>query len=293
MIDRRLIIAQREGFHFSWMNSAFRDYYREVVVISDAAYPAREDDVLLVNAFLGDFRHLKCCQKFGILYPGFGFHPYKRPEQFQEMKVLFSEYDAIFCNDGPVWEAVKRDGTCRHFHLVPFCANSHDFKKTRKRDKFRRIIQVAARYEYKGRHVSKQAMEMMPYEWELIPEEDGEWYVPYESLPALYQGADGFIHPNMIGSPPGCYIDGKYSASTCEAGLSGCIIFWHDAMNLGNDMETVFEISLDPKEISEKVQDVVSSIDLDRHSDKTAEEFREKHGIEVVVAAHMRVMSEF
>ena len=37
-----------------------------------------------------------------------------------------------------------------------------------------------------------------------------------------------------------------------EAGMSGCIIFWHDAMNLGNRFETVFEISIDPVEISQK-----------------------------------------
>jgi hypothetical protein len=176
---------------------------------------------------------------------------------------------------------------------VPFCANTRDFRKTRKRDKFRRLIQVAARYEYKGRHIARQAMERLPYEWGLYPAEDGEPYIPYATLPPIYQQADGFLHPNMIGQPPGYYVDGKYSASTCEAALSGCIIFWHDAMGLGNDLETVFEVSLDPKEIADKIQQVVGSIDLERHSSRTEEEFRDRFSIERAVSEKMKVIGDF
>jgi hypothetical protein len=170
------------------------------------------------------------------------------------------------------------------------------FKKTRKRDKFKRIIQVASPsfWQYKGRHIAEAAMKLMPYEWELIP----GWahlggYVPFEDLPAIYQNADGFLNPNMIGDPPGYYIDCTYTGTTIEAGLSGCIIFWHDCMELGNRFETVFEISLDPVEIAQKVQDVVNSIDLDKHSTRTAEEFHEKCNIENAVKQKVEIMKKF
>jgi len=293
MIDRRLVIAQRSGFHFSWLNEEFKKHFREVIVTNDVSFPACREDVLFVNAHLGGFQNIGCGLKFGVLYPGFCFHPWKRPEQFDELKSIFSRYDGVFCHEGPVWESAKRDGTCPNFHLVPFCANTNGFKKTRKRDKFRRIIQVASPYEHKGRDISEAAMRLMPYEWELIPHKDQGFYVDYSILSDIYQNADGFLHPGRVGPAPGHFCDGKYTVSLIEAALSGCIIFWHDAMELGNSMKTVFEVSLDPKEIAEKIQEVVNGIDLETHSTKTAEEFREKHGVENTVKKMVDVISRF
>jgi hypothetical protein len=291
MQNRRLIIGQIENFHFSWMNDEFRKYFREVIVTSTPYCPAREDDVLMVNACMGSFQDFPCKRKFGILLPGFSFHPFKRPEQFSEMKPMFVKYDAIFCDEAPVGAAVKRDGTCKNFHYVPISANSYDFKKTRKRDKFRKIIQVASHGPEKGRDVSKQAMMLMPYKWELIPGDTEDYFQRSQAqMIATYQEADGFLHPGKVGPAPGYFVDGKYTVSLIEAGLSGCIIFWHDAMGHGNSMETVFEVSLNPREIAARVQEVVGSIDLDAHSTKTAEEFRNKYSVENTVKKMMDIM---
>jgi hypothetical protein len=115
----------------------------------------------------------------------------------------------------------------------------------------------------------------------------------WSSLKDIYQNADGFLHPGMIGEGPHRQVDPKYCTSVREAGLSGCIIFWHDAMGLGNDFETVFEVSLEPKEIAETIQDVVSSIDLDKHSTATAEEFYEKCNATNAVKAKVEIIKEF
>jgi hypothetical protein len=294
MQNRRLIIGQIENFHFTCMNDEFRKYFREVVVTSNPWHPAVDDDVLLVNACLGSFFNVTCKRKFGILLPGFGFHPYKRPEQVVEMKWVFEKYDAVFCDEAPVGEAIKREGTCKNFHYVPISVNSNVFKKTRKRDKFRKIIQVASHGAEKGRDVSREAMKLMPYKWELIPGDTESYFLrTLEQMVASYQEADGFLHPGKIGPAPGYFVDGKYTVSLIEAAMSGCIIFWHDAMNHGNSMETVFEVSLNPQEIAARVQEVVGTIDLDQHSTKTAEEFRNKYGIENTVKKMMDVIEPF
>ena len=294
MIDKRLIIGQIENFHFSWMNGEFGKYFKEVVVTSNPWFPARKDDVLLANAALGSFQRMECRLKFGIMLPGFGFHPFKNPEQFEALKPTFARYDAVFCDEAPVWEAARRDGTCRNFHKVPICANSRDFRKTRKRSEFRRVLQVASHGSEKGRDVARKAMALMPYEWEQVPAEGREYFsVPQSEMPGVFQRADGFLHPGRVGDPPGYWTDAKYTVSLIEAGMSGCVVFWHDAMGVGNSMETVFEVSLDPAEIAERVKEVAGSIDLDAHSERTSREFTAKHSIENTVKAKMEVMSGF
>lgn len=294
MINKRLIIGQIENFHFSWMNEEFKKYFKEVIVTSNPWLPVMEDDVLLVNACLGSFHDMKCKHKFGILLPGFGFHPYMHPEQFDAMKHMYPKYDAIFCDEAPVGAAVARDGTCKNFHIVPICCNSHVYKKTRVRDKFKRIIQVASCGHEKGRDISRAAMQLMPYEWELYPKETQLYgSIPIGHMVDIFQNADGFLHPSKIGPPPGYWTDAKYTVSLIEAGMSGCIIFWHDIMKHGNSMETVFEVSLNPLEIAERIQEVVGSIDLEKHSQKTSEEFRNKHSIENTVKKKMDIMMQF
>ena len=132
---------------------------------------------------------------------------------------------------------------------------------------------------------------MVAHSYELVPANGEEYFQrTNEQMIDLYQNADGFLHPGTIGPPPGYWCDGKYTVSLIEAGLSGCIIFWHDAMSVGNSMKTVFEVSLNPVEIAERIKDVVGSIDLDKHSTETSEEFRLKYGIENTVSEMMRVI---
>jgi len=195
VVEKRLVIGQREEFHFTWLNEEMGKHFRDLTVTNDPNFSFSPDDVLFVNAHLGMFRGAKCRHKFGVLYPGFGFHPWKRPEQFEELKPLFADYQVVFCNPGPVWESVKRDGTQKNFRLVPFCANTNGFRKTRVRTEFRKIIQVAGHWEHKGRDIAEAAMMLMPYEWELVPPKDVPFYIGYKALPPIYQAADGFLHP--------------------------------------------------------------------------------------------------
>jgi glycosyltransferase involved in cell wall biosynthesis len=146
----------------------------------------------------------------------------------------------------------------------------------------------------KGRDIAARAMRLMPYEWELYPQ-DNQLYgsIPHSRMIEIIQDADGFLHPSKIGEAPSCWVDAKYTVSLIEAGMSGCIIFWHDVMKHGNSMETVFEISQNPIEIAARIQEVVGSIDLEKHSQRTAEEFRNKHSIENTVKKKMDVITRF
>ena len=285
MIERRLVLAEpNREFHFSqWDIPEFKKYFSNVLVHYYAEDPnftqIKEDDILFVFLHLGIYQSVKCFARFAMLYPGFGFHPLHNLPQRALVAGYITQYNAVFVNDGPVWESYT--GTPNVF-CAPYGLASEMFKKTRIRTKFKRIIQVANNFawQYKGRHIAEEAMRLMPYEWELIPDKNNLiGAIPFSELPDVYQNADGFLNPNMIGPPPGYWIDCTYTGTTLEAGLSGCIIFWHDCMGLGNRFETVFEISLNPVEIATKVQDIVNSIDLEKHSLLTAQEFYEKCNI--------------
>jgi hypothetical protein len=280
------------GFHFSqWEVSEFSKYFRKVSQTS-RDHKIRPSDVLMVyNArqieALADMK----CVKFGMLYPGFWFHPYRRPEHLQKMLPIIDKYDAVFVNEGPIWESLK--GHPKVF-LVPFSANDKVFKKTRNRGIFSKIIQVARPEIYKGRYIAEEAMKLMPYRWELVPRSHRRTAtVDYSRLPEIYQQADGFLSPNMIGPAPDYEIDAKYTQASMEAGLSGCIIFWHDCMSLGNSYKTVFEVSLNPDEIAQRIQSIVSSISLEAHSKATAQEFYEKCNAADAVRVKVKIMEKF
>lgn len=295
MINRRLVVSQwSRNFHFSkWELEKFKKYFKEVVYhyIEDdpACTVIKKDDILFVYAMLGMYNHVKCHAKFGILYAGFGFQPIIYPEQAQGMEYIFDLYDAIFLNEGPAWEAYKHKDNAI---LVPPSIDPNVFKKTRIRTDFKKLIQAAGKTgEYKGRHISTEVFNLLQYDCELVPtDNDLLIYLPHEQMPEIYQNADGFLSPQQIGP---AYVDAKYTASLCEAGMSGCIIFWHDCMKLGNSFETVFEISLNPPEIAQTIKDIVGSIDLEKHSILTTQEFYEKCNTENAIKIRIETMEKY
>lgn len=297
MINRRLVLVPSH-FHFSqWEIGEYRKYFREVRDLRKHR-SIRSDDILLIHSWnwMHRFSDVKCYKRFGMLFPGFGFQPWMIPDHVVQAQQLLQKYDAAFVNDGPVWERMQN---YPKVHWVPFSADHKRFVKTRKRNRFEKIIQVARNDFYKGRHISEAAMKLLPYKWELHPKPTtGKratrgYKISWESLSNIYQSADGFLSPNMIGLVPDFQVDAKYNQATMEAGLSGCLIFWHDIMDTGNDFETVFPISLDPKEIAEKIRDVVISIDLDKHSTLTSQEFHEKCNVEKAVKAKVEIMKGY
>ena len=301
MINTRLIITP-ERFHFArWEIEEYKKHFKEVIEVQKLYRVLKENDVLLCYAFpaFEEFQNAKCRAKFCMLYPGWRFNPWNRGTAIIKAKTIARKYNAVFVNEGPVWERVKDDPK---FVLVPYSAAHKFFTKYRKRTEFKKIIQVARTSAYKGRDISEAAMKMMPYEWALYPPQSEEYFhvktksgypIEWCQLPTIYQEADGFLSPNKIGPPFKYEVDAKYNQSTMEAGLSGCLIFWHDAMGVGNSFESVLEISLNPQEISQKIQDIVSSIDLDKHSTLTAQEFYKKCNAESVTKAKVDIMKRF
>lgn len=280
MINKRIIIAQKNhNFHFSQHDKyEFKKYFREVVyhyLIDDPELKEiKKDDILFVYAHIGFYEKAAAENKFGILYPGFGFHPFKNPEQAKQVEPRFDQYKAIFMNEGPIWETYKHKSNAI---LAPLSCDPNVFKKTRKRNTFKRMVHIAGQTgSFKGRHISKEVFNLLPYECEQVPAEGEPMYIPYDRIPGILQNADGFLFPSIIGDPPHYPIDAKYNVSFTEAGMCGLIMFWHDALGTGNTMETVFEIPIDPIGIAEKVKEVINNIDLDRHSILTAQEFYDK-----------------
>lgn len=68
------------------------------------------------------------------------------------------------------------------------------------------------------------------------------------------------------------FIDGKYTASLLEAGVTGCLLFWHDTWGLGNNLETVFDLPLSTWQAADRIRDIATSVDIESHSALTREE---------------------
>jgi hypothetical protein len=300
MFNTRLIITPKD-YHFAqWEIPELRKHFKAVIEVKLPHRFLKKDDILLCYGYprIEEYANAKCRAKFGMVYPAVGIRPW-HPDLQDHLRIrrissTLEKYNALFANEGPVWEKMRTH--CPNMFLVPFSADGGLFKKTRIRTKFVRIIQVARQAIFKGREISYAAMQLMPYNWELYPPQGRyhkEYTVTWLDLVKIYQDADGFLSPNIIGRPPKYDVDAKYNQATMEAGLSGCLIFWHDCMNIGNSFETVFEISTDPKEIAQKIQDVVGSIDLDKHSITTAQEFYEKCNAENAVRVKVGIMKRF
>jgi hypothetical protein len=101
-------------------------------------------------------------------------------------------------------------------------------------------------------------------------------YVSHSRVIRKYQQYDGFVHV-AAEKPSPVYIDGKYTAALLEAGLTGAILFWHDTLGLGNDLETVFNLPLEPEEAARELRHIRENLDVERHSRLTREEILEKY----------------
>jgi hypothetical protein len=97
-------------------------------------------------------------------------------------------------------------------------------------------------------------------------------YVDHKEVVKKYQRYDAFVHVASDIKNPQDGIDGKYTAALIEAGLTGAILFWHDTYNLGNGLETAFNLPLDPKKAAEQILTIRNSIDVFEHSRRTHEE---------------------
>ena len=92
-------------------------------------------------------------------------------------------------------------------------------------------------------------------------------YVKHQKVIKKYNQYDGFVHV-ASDVKHRVLLDGKYTASFIEAGLTGSILFWHDTFNFGNNLKTVFNLSVEPKIAAH----ISKSIDVYKHSQLTRQE---------------------
>jgi hypothetical protein len=94
-----------------------------------------------------------------------------------------------------------------------------------------------------------------------------------------YQQYDGFVHVARDIKHPQL-IDGKYTASLIEAGVTGAILFWHDTLQLGNSLETVFSLPLNEKSAAAEIMSIRNSLDVRKHSQRTREEMLDTFNVQ-------------
>jgi hypothetical protein len=115
-------------------------------------------------------------------------------------------------------------------------------------------------------------------------------YVSHRDTVRRYQAFDGFVHVARDVRHPE-FIDGKYTASFIEAGVTGAILFWHDTWGLGNGLDTVISLPESTDAAAAQILEVRASADISALSRATREEmmdtFAPHHSV-AVRAARMR-----
>jgi hypothetical protein len=116
-------------------------------------------------------------------------------------------------------------------------------------------------------------------------------YMNHAMVVKKYQEYDGFVH---VAAPffDKTYVDGKYTACLLEAGATGAILFWHDTLGLGNDLETVFELPVEPEAAAREVLRIRQNLDVEKHSRLTQQEIRDRFAPEPSVGQRCARMLE-
>ncbi len=109
-------------------------------------------------------------------------------------------------------------------------------------------------------------------------------YAQHSALIKRYQQHDGFVHIAKENPP---HTDAKYTATLFEAGATGALLFWHDALGLGNDFETIFSLPCEPELAANEILRIRREVDIERHSRRTAEEIRERCNPDAVVRTRL------
>ena len=293
-IKPKLYIHVAQATHFlRWERTVFAQYF--VLVDKPGA-----DVILMVFGpdALEEGADIVALKRYATLFPGFGHNPvYNKKQRILHRRLIKNKYDGVFINNGPLEIAYKG---LNNVHLYSFSIDIKNviFKKPRK--KIKSILHVSSDYPQKDWKRSEEIMKKTGLKWEVFPPRDVRYfqrrntaksllnkirhyfhlppltimphgYIDHNKVIKKYQHYDSFIHVARDIKDE-TYIDGKYTASLIEAGLTGAIIFWHDTMNLGNNLQTVFEVPLDPTMAAQKVKEIMSSIDVESHSKRTHEE---------------------
>ena len=252
--------------------------------------------------------------KVVLLFPGFGYNPYHNIiHRYGMQEVIDQYYDLVFVNPGPLHEAFRN---CKKLRLCPFSINTDVIKLRRPRNKINNLIHISANTPQKDWTRSRDIMRLTGLSYEVFPSRNFPIYQRvlrrirlylnrkgyFKSNPLYFAGYDshqkiiekyhkydGFVHI-AAEIPP--LVDGKYTATLLEAGLTGAILFWHDTLGLGNDFETIFNLSVDPLKAADEVLQIRQSIDIEAHSKKTAEEIYEHTNPEKIIRNRFEAIKE-
>jgi hypothetical protein len=296
----KLSLFTGQATHFlRWEVPYFQQHFDVV------SYPGH--DVILL-AFGPDVLETAAClpalRRVAMLFPGFGCNPYHNLDyRAQALSIIESYYDLVFVNPGPLAEAYK---SSNKVIVCNFAIDTKKIKCAKLRKSINSLIHVSADYPQKDWQRSELVMKMTSLSYEVFPPRSStgysfmtrvvrhlNWYsralglpAPFQTMPAgyvphsvvakKYQQYDGFVHVAEE-IPHAICIDGKYTAALLEAGVTGAILFWHDTLGLGNDLETVFDLPVDPAVAASQILEIRRSLNVERHSRMTRDEILEKH----------------
>lgn len=306
----KLFIHVGRATHFlRWEIPSFGRFFDlEESPSKDAIVFAFGPDALATGATLpGKFR-------VAYLFPGFSYNPtYDLIHQYGMRKLVDDHFDLVFVNPGPM-ESVFEG--CSKLRLCPFSIDASLFTKHRYRKRIESLLHASADSPQKDWSRSRDVMRLTTLKYEVYPPRPGKHpgnrivrkvqnvvertlkanrprlphgYVEHERVVAKYYQHDGFVH---IAGPTPPYVDGKYTATLLEAGLSGCILFWHDTYGLGNDFETIFDLPLDPPAAAKAILEIRDSLDVLAHSRRTVEEIAERTSPDLSIRIRYHAIEE-
>lgn len=252
--------------------------------------------------------------RFAVLFPGFSYNPVRDEAVLARQRELIAEsFTQVFINPGPL--EIAYAGLDR-VSFYPFSVDVSLVDLKGYRTELNTLLHLSNDNPQKDWQRSESIMVKTGLAHEVFPPRDLEvlqrehrrgvrsdrlrralgqkvplrlpvGYVDHAAVVAKYQEYDGFVHVARDVRHPE-FIDGKYTASLIEAGVTGAILFWHDTWGLGNGLETVFELPQETALAAERLLEIRSSLDVEKHSMQTREEmldvFSPHHSIAVRAA---------
>lgn len=290
----KLYIHVGQARHFlKWEYAEFKKYFDLVDEPDDKAILLAFGPDVLESASL-----LPALKRCTVLFPGFGHNPLHNHSLNKKHRSLIKKYyDLVFINPGPLQLAYRG---LENIELYPFSVNEALFEKKKTRKRVKKIVHISNDSPQKDWQRSERIMKNLGIKCEVFPPRDQRYfertihmnnkknaarkllglrekqYLPYgyvghDKIIKKYYDNDAFIHV-AAEIKDELYLDGKYTATLIEAGMSGCIIFWHDTYDLGNNLKTVFNVPLDEDEAAQEIKSILSKLDIPTHSEATRNE---------------------
>jgi hypothetical protein len=307
MAKPKLYIHVVGAIHFlRWELPEFNKYFELV--------DRPSDDVALMSFGPDIFEQastLPASKRFAVLFPGWGFNPVHNHElRNKQIPIIREKFETVFIQPGPLQIAYKEVDN------IEVCSPSVGvdligFRRSRRHIKS--LLHVSNDGAQKDWQRSEKIMSLTGMKYEVYPPRDHKFYqrnidnnnranklrkliglkqkpslhygyVDHQKVIRKYRQYDGFVH---VASDVRHVIllDGKYTASLIEAGLTGSILFWHDTFNLGNNLETVFNLSVEPAAAAQEIVDISKSIDVAKHSRRTRQEMLDTFNPRISVRA--------